>query len=178
MAGVFETGVTSESLCLQSHNGHQLNVPRPSGKGVQGTPAFHWEVYLEWEEPGLPHSLLLHRGSPSICFILFESPSSIKHPCILAADTLLRAEFCPNAPSDGHAQVTVTFVLGVLVYGLFNYTQSLKHLHNALKYSRPFLFNFIFLLVFGDYPAKHSVNSIKFIPQLIQSPMTMEASPL
>lgn len=121
---------------------------------------------------------LAPRGSPSICFIWFESPSSIKQPCILAADTGLRAEFCPNAPSDGHAQVTVTFVLGVLVYGLFNYTQSLKHLHGALKYSWPFLFNFICLLVFGDYPAKHSVNSIKFIPQLIQSPMTMEASPL
>lgn len=118
------------------------------------------------------------QGSPSICSVPSESPSPIKHPCISATDTLLRAEFCLNPPSDGHAQVRVTFVLGVLVYGLFNYTQSLKHLHDALKYSWPFLFNFICLLVFGDYPAKHSVNSIKFIPQLIQSPMTMEASPL
>lgn len=43
----------------------------------------------------------------------------------------------------------------VLVYSLFHYSRSLKHLHDALKYSWPFLFNFICLLVFGDNPAKH-----------------------
>lgn len=117
-------------------------------------------------------------ASPGTCTTLFGGPVSIRHPCRhFGRDTPLRGGFGWTPPSCGDAQVRVTFTLAVLVYSLFNYTQSLKHLHDALKYSWPFLFNFICLLVFGDYPAKHSVNSIKFIPQLIRDPMTTEAGP-
>jgi hypothetical protein len=87
--------------------------------------------------------------------ILLESLPSTPSPPNLAAEGPFHDEFCWMPQCNGCAQVKSTLALGILVYNLFNYAQSLKHLHDVLKYSWPFLFNFICPLVFGGSPTKH-----------------------
>lgn len=93
-----------------------------------------WEV-PSWGERQTGHRVLTRaRSSPGICSTLLENSPSIQCPCILAADTPFCDKFCLlKSPDAGRAQVRVTFALGVLVYRLFNYAQSPKHLHDALK---------------------------------------------
>lgn len=83
-----------------------------------------------WPQSPYPRA----RSSPGICSTLLENSPSIQCPCILAADTPFCDKFCLlKSPDAGRAQVRVTFALGVLVYRLFNYARSPKHLHDALK---------------------------------------------
>lgn len=93
------------------------------------------------------HSLHTH---PEFCWLRANPPPSNTLP------------FCGRCPAPWWILLELRARSGesdictcVLVYSLFHYSWSLKHLHDALKYSWPFLFNFICLLVFGDNPTKH-----------------------
>lgn len=97
-------------------------------------PVSSWKASLRGDEWVPLHSPDRHtQNSPDVCSALLGSPPSVKEPCVLAAAVPLRDEFCPCPPFAGHAQVRVTFVLGVLVYSLLNYARSPKHLHDALN---------------------------------------------
>lgn len=104
-----------------------------------------------WKEAGSLYSLCTHTRGSAGCGRALWKPTFHQTPFGSEAASVPWWILLESRARSGESDICTC----VLVYSLFNYTQSLKHLHDALKYNWPFLFNFICLLVFGDNPAKH-----------------------